>query len=103
MPLKSNIIEQKAAVLFLFLFFASSVSGQGIKRIDGTTVSTDSLHKKIEHFYESIFRELLATAIGDRFTPWRWKNYIPYNLKQGNLIPYVCPAITCKCIFRILN
>ncbi len=28
---------------------------------------------------ESIFKELLAYAIGDRFTPWRWENYIPYD------------------------
>lgn len=28
---------------------------------------------------ESIFKELLATAIGDTFTPWLWENYIPYN------------------------
>ena len=28
---------------------------------------------------ESIFKELLATAIGDIFTPWEWENYIPYN------------------------
>lgn len=25
----------------------------------------------------SIFKELLAYAIGDRFTPWRWENYTP--------------------------
>lgn len=28
---------------------------------------------------ESIFRELLATAIGDVYTPWEWENYIPYD------------------------
>ena len=28
---------------------------------------------------ESIFKELLATAIGDTFTPWYWENYLPYN------------------------
>lgn len=28
---------------------------------------------------ESIFKELLATAIGDIFTLWQWRNYIPYN------------------------
>jgi serine-type D-Ala-D-Ala carboxypeptidase/endopeptidase len=28
---------------------------------------------------ESIFKELLETAIGDNFTPWYWENYIPYN------------------------
>lgn len=31
---------------------------------------------------ESIFKELLAYAIGDTFTPWRWENYIPYDLKE---------------------
>ena len=31
---------------------------------------------------ESIFKELLAYAIGDIFTPWRWENYIPYNQKD---------------------
>ena len=32
---------------------------------------------------ESIFKELLETAIGDRFTPWYWENYIPYNQKNN--------------------
>ena len=31
---------------------------------------------------ESIFKELLETAIGDVYTPWRWENYIPYNQKE---------------------
>lgn len=31
---------------------------------------------------ESIFKELLETAIGDIYTPWRWENYIPYNQKK---------------------
>ncbi len=31
---------------------------------------------------ESIFKELLAYAIGDSFTPWRWENYIPYDQKN---------------------
>jgi serine-type D-Ala-D-Ala carboxypeptidase/endopeptidase len=30
---------------------------------------------------ESIFKELLAYSVGDIFTPWRWENYIPYQLK----------------------
>jgi CubicO group peptidase (beta-lactamase class C family) len=30
---------------------------------------------------ESIFKELLETAIADSFTPWYWVNYIPYNYK----------------------
>jgi CubicO group peptidase (beta-lactamase class C family) len=32
---------------------------------------------------ESIFKELLATAIGDTFTPWYWENYIPYDLNKN--------------------
>jgi hypothetical protein len=28
---------------------------------------------------ESIFRELLATLIGDTFTPWEWERYVPYD------------------------
>lgn len=28
---------------------------------------------------EGIFKELLALAIGDTFSPWYWENYIPYN------------------------
>ncbi len=32
---------------------------------------------------ESIFKELLETAIGDSFTPWRWENYIPYDQKKN--------------------
>lgn len=31
---------------------------------------------------ESIFKELLETAIGDTFTPWYWQNYIPYQQKE---------------------
>lgn len=31
---------------------------------------------------ESIFKELLAYAIGDTFTPWRWENYVPYDQKN---------------------
>ena len=30
---------------------------------------------------ESIFKPLLAYAIGDTFTPWQWENYIPYDQK----------------------
>jgi len=30
---------------------------------------------------ESIFKELLALAIGDIYTPWQWENYIPYDKK----------------------
>ena len=30
---------------------------------------------------ESIFKELLALAIGDVCTPWQWENYIPYDKK----------------------
>lgn len=32
---------------------------------------------------ESIFKELLETAIADTFTPWYWENYIPYNYKEN--------------------
>ncbi len=28
---------------------------------------------------ESIFKELLEYSIGDKFTPWRWQNYLSYN------------------------
>lgn len=28
---------------------------------------------------ESIFKELLAFAIGDIYTPWEWENYIPFD------------------------
>ncbi len=31
---------------------------------------------------ESIFKELLAYAIGDIYTPWEWENYIPYDQKR---------------------
>jgi CubicO group peptidase (beta-lactamase class C family) len=31
---------------------------------------------------ESIFKELLETAIGDTYTPWYWENYIPYDQKK---------------------
>ncbi|MEG9327873.1 serine hydrolase [Salinimicrobium catena] len=28
---------------------------------------------------ESIFKELLEVALKDVYTPWEWKNYVPYN------------------------
>ena len=28
---------------------------------------------------ESIFKKVLEEIIGDRFTPWKWERYIPYN------------------------
>lgn len=31
---------------------------------------------------ESIFKELLELSIGDVYTPWKWKNYVPYDLKN---------------------
>lgn len=31
---------------------------------------------------ESIFKELLEIAVGDTYTPWKWENYIPYQLKN---------------------
>lgn len=30
---------------------------------------------------ESIFKELLEITIADKYTPWKWENYIPYNMK----------------------
>lgn len=32
---------------------------------------------------EGIYKELLQTAIGDVYIPWKWENYIPYNMKQA--------------------
>ena len=32
---------------------------------------------------ESIFKELLETTIGDKYTPCYWENYIPYNQKKN--------------------
>ena len=32
---------------------------------------------------ESIFKELLESAIGDIYTPWLWENYIPYNQNKN--------------------
>lgn len=31
---------------------------------------------------ESIFKELLEIAIADKYTPWKWANYIPYQMKE---------------------
>ncbi len=31
---------------------------------------------------EGIFKELLEVAIGDKYTPWHWQNYIPYDQKK---------------------
>ena len=30
---------------------------------------------------EGIYKELLQTAIGDVYMPWKWENYIPYNME----------------------
>lgn len=30
---------------------------------------------------DSIFKELLQTVIGDRYSPWQWEGYIPYQQK----------------------
>lgn len=30
---------------------------------------------------ESIYKELLECAIADKYTPWEWGNYIPYNVE----------------------
>jgi CubicO group peptidase (beta-lactamase class C family) len=41
---------------------------------------------------ESIFKDLLATAIGDTFTPWYWENYIPMgSIKAKPGYAYYCP------------
>jgi len=32
---------------------------------------------------ESIFKELLESAIGDIYTPWHWENYIPFYQKNN--------------------
>lgn len=29
---------------------------------------------------DSIFKELLETLLKDKYTPWRWEGYIPYNI-----------------------
>ena len=31
---------------------------------------------------ETIFKELLEITIGDTYTPWKWENYIPYQIKK---------------------
>lgn len=31
---------------------------------------------------ELIFKEMLERLIGDRFTPWKWQTYFPYNYKK---------------------
>ncbi len=31
---------------------------------------------------ESIFKEMLELTIADIYTPWKWENYIPYDLKE---------------------
>lgn len=32
---------------------------------------------------EGIYKELLQTAIGDNYMPWKWENYTPYNMKEA--------------------
>ena len=33
---------------------------------------------------ESIFKELLEVTIGDRYTPWYWQHYIPYDYGKNS-------------------
>jgi CubicO group peptidase (beta-lactamase class C family) len=30
---------------------------------------------------ESIFKELLEITIADKYTPWKWENYLPYQMR----------------------
>jgi len=32
---------------------------------------------------ESIFKEKLKTCIPDNYTPWKWENYIPYQMRKN--------------------
>jgi D-alanyl-D-alanine-carboxypeptidase/D-alanyl-D-alanine-endopeptidase len=32
---------------------------------------------------EGIFKELLQIAVADSYMPWKWENYIPYNLQKS--------------------
>jgi len=38
---------------------------------------------------ESIFRDLLGYAIGDKYTPWFWENYTPWQEKLADRKPTV--------------
>ena len=31
---------------------------------------------------ESVFKDLLQSAIGDIYTPWQWENYIPFAAQK---------------------
>lgn len=31
---------------------------------------------------ESIYKELLELMIADKYTPWKWENYVPYQMKE---------------------
>jgi serine-type D-Ala-D-Ala carboxypeptidase/endopeptidase len=32
---------------------------------------------------ELIYKELLEKIIGDKFTPWQWQRYLPYDYKPN--------------------
>jgi len=32
---------------------------------------------------DGIFKEVLEKVIGDRFTPWYWENFIPYESRDS--------------------
>jgi D-alanyl-D-alanine-carboxypeptidase/D-alanyl-D-alanine-endopeptidase len=32
---------------------------------------------------KSIFKDVLETAVGDTYTPWKWGGYIPYNMSPS--------------------
>jgi CubicO group peptidase (beta-lactamase class C family) len=34
---------------------------------------------------ESIIKELLEIAIADIYTPWKWENYMPYQMKEKRM------------------
>jgi D-alanyl-D-alanine-carboxypeptidase/D-alanyl-D-alanine-endopeptidase len=47
---------------------------------------------------ESIFKPLLASSIGDNYTPWYWENYIPIGTQKARPgYAYYCPPCNNSC------
>ncbi len=47
---------------------------------------------------ESIFKPLLASSIGDVYTPWYWENYIPIGAKKARPgYAFYCPPCNNAC------
>jgi D-alanyl-D-alanine-carboxypeptidase/D-alanyl-D-alanine-endopeptidase len=86
---------RKTKLIILFLFFVSLLSGQTIKRIDGTTIPIDSLNTKIKYLMKTANVSGVAISVFNDNQPVYSKTFglanVPQNepLKQTSVM-YAC-------------